>query len=515
MYDYRKWKNEILAFLSSVIIGFIAHGFIFLNNITLHDNIYNFYMGGTYTSGRWMLAKLLRLSQIIYDTNWLHYSTPWYLGLLSLCWIGLSSAVIIYLLKIESKLFSILTGGILVTFPVITSLFGYMFTSAMYSFGTFMGFLGVLFICNAFKAKEMNKLIFIIIGVLLQACSVGVYQANIGVISSLTIIVFFRSLDYEEITDIKSIVKGIIFYILETVVYLLVYYVAANYFVKKIGQSLTSYQGIGNVTEVSIAEYISRIPTAYVEFFNPTPNKSSYMYSGGVAVLYFYVLIVILVFTGINLITRYRNKLFVRIIYILALSVFPLCVNIIYVMCDDNIYSMMVYGQVMIFVLLIYLCNVMKTRLKNIYNICVVIPVAIIVVFYCRYANVCYLNADFVQKAGISYFNRMITRIESTEGYVSGMPIAYIGERPEVDSSIFLYEEFNDIYVWPYEFKTMVNNWNWYDFMKSNCGFNPPRGDANLYKDNETVNSMPNYPSAGSIQVIDDCVVVKLQGNGE
>ena len=40
--NYKRWENEIYAFLSALIIGFIAHGYIFFNNITLHDNIYNF-----------------------------------------------------------------------------------------------------------------------------------------------------------------------------------------------------------------------------------------------------------------------------------------------------------------------------------------------------------------------------------------------------------------------------------------------------------------------------------------
>lgn len=511
MLDYKRWKNEIYSFVSAIIIGFISHGFIFFNNITLHDNIYNFYMGGTYTSGRWMLAKLLRLSQVIYDTNYLHYSTPWYLGLLSLIWISMSAALIVYTLKINSKIFSVLIGGILVSFPVITSLFGYMFTSGMYSFGTFMGLAGVFFVCNIDKVKGWKKLIIVALGVALQACSVGVYQANIGVIASFTIIVFFKSLDYEEVSGVFPILKSVLYYVLETLVYLFIYYIASIYFVRRVGERLSSYQGIGNVGNVGIMEYLSRIPVAYMEFFSPTPDQSRYMYSGGVKYFYYWVLIAILAFIGINLFTRYKNKLFTGIIYALASLVFPLCANIIYVMCDGYIYSMMVYGEVMIFVLLLYLCSTIKFKWKSIANLCTVIPITIMVILYSRYANVCYLNADYVQKAGISYFNRMVARIESTQGYVAGMPVVFIGERPEVDASLFLYKEFDEVHIWPYEFKTMVNNWNWYDFMKSNCGFHPPRGDASLFAENEKVLSMPSYPSDGSVQIIDECIVVKLE----
>lgn len=502
-------ENEIYAFLSTVIFGLIAHGFIFFNNITLHDNIYNFYMGGTYTSGRWMLAKLLRLSQVVYDTNYLHYSTPWYLGFISLIWIGMSAALIVYTLQIKSRLISILLGGILVSFPVITSLFGYMFTSGMYSFGTFMGLAGVFLFARK-KTMGWKKIVSAVIGILLQACSVGVYQANIGVIASFTVIVFLKSLDEGEISGIVPILKRILYFMLGTFGYLFTYYIASVYFVKRIGESLSDYQGISNMGKEGITEYLARIPVAYMEFFDPTPGESRYMYMGGKG-LYLLILAVILTFVGINLFIRYRHKLFTGIVYALAVLAFPLCANIIYIMCAGNIYSMMMYGEVMIFVLVLYLCSIMRFKWKNIAYACTVIPITIMIILYCRYANVCYLCADFVQKAGISYFNRMITRIESAEGYVAGMPVIYIGEWPEVDNSLFLYKEFDDIHLWPYEFKTMVNNYNWYNFMKSNCGFNPPRGDAALYADSDEVLSMPNYPSEGSIQVIDGYVIIKLQ----
>lgn len=511
IFNYKRWENEVYAFLSAIIIGFIAHGYIFFNNITLHDNTYNFYMGGTYTLGRWMLAKLLRLSQIVYDTNYLHYSVPWYLGFVSLFWIGMSAALIIYMLEIKNKIFSILIGGILVSFPVITSMFGFMFTAGMYSFGTFMGLAGVFFVSSIDKIKKWKKLIFVVIGILLQAGSVGVYQANIGVIATFTLIMFLKSLDYEEITDNKAIIKRIIYFVLETFGYLFAYYIASVYYVNKIGAELSSYQGIGNLGKVGVTDYLSRIPLAYKEFINPTPEVSQYMYCGGVRYFYYFILILIFLFVVISLVRQYRKSVFVGSIYTLAVLVFPLCANIIYVMCDSNIHSLMVYGEVMIFVLLIYLCSVPKIKRDKLLKAVTICIITFVIILYCRYANVCYLKADYVQKAGISYFDRMITRIESAEGYEAGMPVVFIGEAPEIDASVFLYKEFNEIQILPYQFDTMVNNYNWQAFMKSNCGFNPPRGDAAMFADNEEVIAMPMYPSDGSIQIISDCVVVKLQ----
>lgn len=511
IFDYKEKINEVYAFISALIVGFLAHGYIFLNNITLHDNVYNFYMGGTYTSGRWMLGKLLRLSQIIYDTNYLHYSTPWFLGLVSLVCLGLSSAIIVNLLKIKSRAYSILVGAILVSFPVITSLFGYMFTAGMYSLGTLMGILGVYFVGKTNQVNCWIKIIYTLIGIALQACSIGVYQANIGVITSLTIILFLQSLDLKEDNRFVPVLKMIFYYIFETIAYMMLYFIAAKYFLERIGETFSSYQGIGNVGNVGFWEYLSRIPMAYAEFFSPQPNLSRYMYMGGVRVFYQWSLLLIILFIGIKLFAICKKSIFLGIVYFLALIVFPLSVNIIYVMCDENIHSMMMYGEVMIFILLIYLSNTMAIRWEKIVRICTVVPLIIIVILYGRYANVCYLKADYVQKSATSYFDRMVTRIESTEGYVAGMPVVYVGLWPEVDSNHFLYNEFDDIYISPYDFDTMVNNYNWLNFMKANCGFNPHINDPTLFIGKLEVEKMNAYPSQGSIKVIDGCVVVKLQ----
>ena len=416
----------------------------------------------------------------------------------------------VYALKLKSKILAVLLGGLLASFPVITSMFGFMFTAGMYAFGTFMGVAGVLCVGSINKIKGWGKWIVACIGIGLQAGSVGVYQANIGVIVAFTIIVFLKSLDDEEIGDIASALKSILYYVAETLGYLVAYYVAAIYFVNRVGESLSSYQGIGNMEDVGILEYLSRIPLAYSEFFAPTPGQSRYMYSGGVKYYYYIVLVLSICFVLWNLCTRYRHKVHLGIVYALAVSVFPLAVNIIYVMCDENIYSMMMYGEVMIFVLLLYLCSNIRVKWKNLVKTSAVIPLAIVMVLFCRYANVCYLSADYVQKAGIAYFNRMVARIESEEGYVAGMPVVFIGERPEVDSSLFLYPEFNEVQMWPY-FKTMINNHSWYLFMKSTCGFNPPLGDPTLFVDKEEVIAMPQYPSEGSIMILDECVIVKLK----
>ena len=150
----------------------------------------------------------------------------------------------------------------------------------------------------------------------------------------------------------------------------------------------------------------------------------------------FFTVALLIILMVVNVFIHFKKNKFTACIYLLAGMVFPVATNIIYVMCGGYIYSMMMYGEVMIFVLLLYLGGTTSFKWKDIANGFAVIAITIIVVLFCRYANVCYLNADYVQKAGISYFNRIITRIENIEGYKNIKNSIFIAGGPMMGKSL-------------------------------------------------------------------------------
>lgn len=510
-------KEEAYAFLSAIITGLFAHAFIFFNNITVHDNTYNFYMGGTYELGRWMLAKLMRVTDLLSGTNYLHYSCPWYIGAMSLVWIGITAALIVRLLEITQRGCAVILGGVLASFPVITSTFGYMFTAGMYTFGTMMGVIGVYLVCraeeislNQLGRKKMFKVGVPFLGVCLEACCIGVYQANIGVMTSLTLLYIIRKLEKEDKEKPTEILKLLSYHIVTTVAYMVIYFAALNFFLKRVGATLSSYQGIGE--SVGFLEYLSRIPVAYKEFFAPTANVSRNMYPGGIGVYYKILLLLIGVGLIFKLYKFLKKGIFSVVVYGLILLVFPLSVNIIYVMCVNDVYSMMMYGQTCIFALMCCMLseNIIKGVFSKLYGLSALLVMFCMVFLYCRLANICYLKEDYIEKAAVSYFTRLVERIEETEGYSPDMSVAYVGYFPVPDNNMFLYPEFSDVYLTPYDFDTITNNYNWKEFMKATCGFNPAIIDSAPYEEDSLVQEMPIYPKPGSIKVIGDTVVVKL-----
>ena len=177
----------------------------------------------------------------------------------------------------------------------------------------------------------------------------------------------------------------------------------------------------------------------------------------------------------------------------------------------------MMYAECMVFVLMCYLLSSCKGQLAKAVSLerlakgIIVLNMLFMIFLYSRLANICYLKADYLEKAGMMYLNRLVMRIESTENYSPELPVAFVGKSPVPDNKLFLYPEFQSVSFFPFSMNTMVTDYNWDSFMKSTCGFNPDIIAAAPFEELEEVEMMPCYPQPGSIKVIDQCVVVKFQ----
>ena len=124
-----------------------------------------------------------------------------------------------------------------------------------------------------------------------------------------------------------------------------------------------------------------------------------------------------------------------------------------------------------------------------------------------RLSNVCYMKAEVIKEQEISYYTRLITRIEECEGYSEGMPVVYINEDNRQTSNELT---FSNICLMGYGDYNLINSINWRYYAKFWCGWDPEEVDASLYEDNDYVKNMPHYPETGSIEVIDGVVVINF-----
>lgn len=499
-----------LTFLSTIIFGIISQGMGLFNKFSWHDDIGLFGVGPTYTQGRWMRGLLSEFEVKIFGDG--HYSLPLINGIFSILCIAIAACIIVGLLEINSQILCISIGGVMASFPVVTGLFGYMFTMPYFMLGLLAGVFGTFLVC---KWKKWYVLIF---GIILLGCSVGAYQAFIPVMLSVFLFWLIK-LTYEaKPEEIASLLKKVVIIGLSCGAFILFYFLMTNYFLQKNELQLTSYQGIDSMGRTSLYGYIRRVFGAYKEFFHPATNVSYNMYPGGIRKVYTIFVMLFCLYALMLLLQVYKKSKIHAILMAVLLSSVPFAVNFIFIMVDRRtVHSLMVYGQVMFFIILAWLMenvHVRREKIRKIINKINLIFAGLLfftVIMYCRFDNICYLKAVFAQEEAISYFTTLITRIKSADGYADELPVVFVNARHINDRSLKDIKQLNYVNLLPYSGATdYVNNYRWIRFMQYWCGYYPSIVDESAYETIPEVEEMPSYPDDGSIKIIEDTVVVKF-----
>lgn len=504
--DKRIW----VVLFSSVIWGIFAHGMALFNKYSVFDDSkLLFDIGATVKSGRWGLEILGKLYKIFFGGG--YYSIPLFNGFISIMCIAVSAYLIINLLNIKQMRLCISITGILITFPVITGIFGYMFTAPYYMISLLFAVAGV-WIVN----KKISVLYFLV-GVLLMSFSIGIYQAFIPVMISLALLCFISKLTAETSDKIKVLIISGLYLTLAVIVGVLLYFLINRCFLVYYGLSLIDYRGINNMGKESLTVYLSRVPTAYY-CFCCTENINGYTSMFPFRLRHFYILI--LLFTAILslyvIIKTFRKNIVQGILLILSILMLPLAFNFIFVMCEyKEVYTLMLYGQSMIFVYLVFLINISNFHKLNLSRAVYSLGTALLLFIslsYCRYANINYLNAEYLQQRMISYFTVLITQIKSVEGYQDEMPVCYINPSSKEDLLLKELSGFKLFKAAPYfSIKGIIGKYSgWIPFMNNWCAFSPELASEEDFADLQEVIDMPYYPDDGSIKIINDTVVVKF-----
>ena len=223
-------KQRIITFFSSIIFGFLAHTFIFVNYLPNWDGINNLYDSqNTIHLGRCFLTLACGISS--------YFDLPWINGLLSLLYIGISSVLIAELLQIKKTSTRIFLSGLLVAFPVITATFGYMYTADGY-------FLSMLCMTLSIFVTLRYKTGFLA-GALFAAFGFGCYQAYITFAIMLVITYSIKHLLYDN-SSAKECITNFLHCILCLGIGLIIYSILNRFLLRAEGRFLSDYQGIGN-----------------------------------------------------------------------------------------------------------------------------------------------------------------------------------------------------------------------------------------------------------------------------
>ena len=498
LYHSKVKKTWKIAFFSTVIIGLLVHLYKFTNFLPNDDSlIYSYHNENMLGTGRWFLTVACGISSF--------YDLPWVNGILTIFWLALSVVVIIELFNIKNTVVVILVAGISATFPGFTETLMYEFVSDGYMLGLLLSTLAVFF-STRFKGKK-----YYAISILFLCLSCAIYQAYVSFAIVLFLCCWMLSILTNE-KSISSIVKRVILQIVIIALALCAYLVVWKILLFVQSQSVSHYQGIDSVGQLSIGVLISGLYQMVCSFAmlifggkNITESISVYSALNCIFVILFFIGIVCSVLKT----KLYKNavRMFCFLVCIIALP-FALCM---WAFTTSTIcYKlMMLIGAEMFFVLCLLLVDNYAT--KGIKTICLIV-FSLIILNNALIANICYLlmNQSFLKS--FSMGQEIAVRVEMLSEEVDTRRIAFVGNTWEsnIDSG-----NWNEAKVLASSIPKclLFDHLHAYLFIEElfSKGFIPvSTEELNDISKNEYVMQMKSWPYQESVKYVDGVIIVKL-----
>lgn len=492
------------AIFGALLFGLFCHGAGLFNKLSHQDDIANLFgFGATVTSGRWMLHVLGWLENALFGTG--SASLPLFNGVVSLLCVGLSGALLVHLLRIRSTVYSALLGALMAAFPVMTALFSYMFTSHPYMVGLLMMTASLFLICR--DTPWWIK----IFAVLLGGAAVGVYQAFLPVLLAGLLVYDFTVPSPREETG--AWLKRIGLQAACAAGVLLVYFGVNRLFLAKFQVTLTSYQGLDHMGVMSLSTFLHRVLAAFRLFLFPPRDVAADMFPGTLHWVYYLLVGAIFVLSLLKIVRVGKKSKYKSVLLALVGLLFPLASNFIHVMAED-VHGLMVFGQMMLFPLLIALLDDMESRPfpgRRAISLAASLVLGVTGMMYARFDNQCYLKETLQQQEAVSYYTGIITRIKSQPGYTPETEVCFVNDWTELDPTIYNLDEMDFIHLNLYGHSTTEYIHTAKEFfMEKWCGFHPVwywGEDPAAWPE---VQAMPEYPADGSVRIVRDVLIVKF-----
>ena len=502
----RTMKKEYkTAFLAAFITGLFVHMPVLLSDIPNHDGLGSMHFNqNMITSGRWFLTVACGLSS--------YFTIPWVIGLLGLFYLALTAVALTALLELKDRVSIILISGLLVSFPALASTFAYVFTLDGYMLALFLAVLSVL--CTKRRGNGFW------LGAVCLAFSMGTYQAYLPFAVLLS--VYEIAVIFVENGKIGDKIRMALRYLYMGAAGMALYYVILRLLLLVEGKELASYQGIDGMAG---GFRLSSIAQMYRDFL-------SFSVKGNVIFNNFYsafacaVLAALAVWTVFRLCLQrkwWKNLGFFVIIALLML-VLPLAANIVLLVSPDATYHLLMRYQWVLFLILTvafvdrYTDSGAKAGCTLRWGL--TLAAAVLVFNYAVTDNIGYSNLHKRYEKTYAYCARLLDRIEQTEGYYQGIPIAMVGvvgynPYPVTDITLPVTSNMiglnGDTLLYTGEnYQVFIQN-----YLGATLNIMSPEEmeEKGIYFSEEYI-QMESFPARSSVKVVDGTMYVKTENVG-
>lgn len=497
--NYMKISQEIkITFLTTIFIGIIAHLYMYTNRIVNHDAVFSVaFSGSTYTNGRWLLELM---SKVAYLFNG-NYVTPWGIGAITLILYAIAACLLVKTFNMKNKYICGCLGAIVVVYPTVTANNLYIFTAHYYAFAFLLVTLAT-YLISRYNYTMKNIMVVII----LIVCSLGIYQGYFPFFVTEIMVFLLLKFTNKKKADLKDIAKNVMFLLGIICSGMIIYLIINKMFLKISHTQLDAYLGMNDMGKLNIFQIPQMVIKSYKGFIGIFLKDQWGINNTFWLKLVFITCIIFILWYCFSHIIK--DEVVIKIGVILFCILFPLGVNLIYIMCqvEKGINTMTVYSTIWILLLPLIIIDqhIDKLYIERI----VVLISCIVVAYYSTLANQTYVGLEYSNKNVEAYFIQLATRIKMLDGYSEKLPVAFVGKIKD--------ESIPDI---PYDysvrgnFKTsdLINTYSREYFMKMSCGYNIQLvKDTKKIKQKEEFVKMSTYPNKNGIKIIDNIIVVKF-----
>ncbi len=497
---YDKYKYSIY---SSMIFTFLTHFYFFSRRLANEDDLsYLVFKDFALTSGRWNNGTLFTTSLMSPSVNFI----------LVIIILAIISLLICDIFKIKNKKNMILISLIISTFPSLALSFSYLFMVEIYMTSLLLAVLAV-WLSTKWKYGFIP-------GSLCIALSLGNYQSYIAVSVSLIIIYVIK----ETIDKKKEILKDILKLFIMGILGIIIYFIILKVLLLINKTSLSNYKGADSMGIPPISEWPKLIFRTYKHFIGYFIGKSYFrvsIFESTIRILTIILTFILL----INKITKekfYKNKTNI-IIFIILIVLIPFTFNIVdFMEFKADLTSLQIYSFSSLYLLIILILD--KTKPNYLNTILTILIIAIGIMNFTT-VNKYYFKQETYYKYTENFNNRLLNKIESTEGYYYGIPIIFKGE-----SNSNFYKELNTLpntndnitfdqslwggkYIGYADLYTYNNDKKIFRMINNEFGVYLNRvtdEERDKIKDNIEYNNMKSYPEKDSIKIIDGILVVNF-----
>lgn len=504
-------KRIMICLVIGMLSGLFTHAFILTNKLPMWDDMSQFRGNGmTKVLARWMLDNI----------NWISgdWSVPWTDGFITILLFSIGACFVVSALELRHVTSVVLVPIVMLTYPGVSSILGFTFTSDSYAFGAMCACAGAYFI-------RRYKYGFIA-GFACLVMSLGCYQAFLPVAISILCTGWIKDLVSEGKNPkeiIIDIVKSTLTVLLATVTYI---GIANLLYPNMPGNNGVDEMGSIEISMLPLLVWRAIRKTVKYFIFEPMSFVNTEMHVANIACVVLAVCAIGIMFI-INKV--YKNVGKILLLAIICLT-YPIVLSLIYVMAPDaNVSMLMLYAYVIMYVLAIMMCEMVADTIdlhklpKCMVAFCAASVIAILFVGHSNFIidNDAYFRSYIAYERVKDYYSRIMTQVESQDGYKYGDKVAILGEfcvtgrnnsNPLSEAYRMDDEKYEDFSGIALEQGIMTEGAR-DNFLRIYLGIDLPQmsnEEKDAIRDTDEFRAMSNYPEAGCIGRIGDVWVVKL-----